>query len=145
MISNSKANHVRAIYVIFTMISCFKSETHSNAIQIYMNKVWPIANPIETYRSYDFPFCQPPTVHSVEMSLGQVLRGDRLTNSVYAIDFEESGTKEFVCEKSFSAGELTRLSDAIKQKYMYEMVVGGFPVSLAFGTPPMSLCTHVKF
>ncbi|CAE8640137.1 unnamed protein product, partial [Polarella glacialis] len=47
-------------------------------IQVSMNKVWPFANPTETYEYYDYPYCQPKIVMPHFMTLGQVLRGDRL-------------------------------------------------------------------
>ncbi|CAK0885312.1 unnamed protein product, partial [Prorocentrum cordatum] len=46
---------------------------HGQDIQVSMNKAWPFQNPTETYKYYDFPFCQVPNGAMPHfMTLGQV-------------------------------------------------------------------------
>merc|ERR1719265_572787 len=66
-------------------------------VMVSMNKVWPFANPQETYRYYDFPFCQPSVIMPHFMTLGQVLRGDRLVNSIYKIDMNKNVPRTVLC------------------------------------------------
>ena len=138
------------LFAVVCLVNVQSEEVgESPKMHVYMNKVWPSSNPIETYRYYDFPFCQPWRIQQVEMSFGQVLRGDRLTHSLYQVEFLRNKTNVPVCEKTFTPGELTRLSEAVKRNYLYEMVVGGLPVTMAVGTSSTGryslLCTHVKF
>ncbi|KAF4652997.1 hypothetical protein FOZ61_009271 [Perkinsus olseni] len=97
-------------------------------IHISMNKVWPFSNPTETYRYYDFPFCQPEVIQPQWMSFGQVLRGDRLVNSVYDVIFRKDVAKTQVCQKTFTEEDIEVLKAAVEDSYMFELFVEGLPV-----------------
>ena len=118
-------------------------------VHILMNKVWPMENPVETYRYYDFPFCQPPSIEEADMSFGQILRGDRLTNSLYRMTLRQPINNVVVCEKPVSAAEVSLFMSAIRNQYLYEMYIGDLPVVIPFGSSPrtgqFNLCTHLKF
>ena len=47
-----------------------------------VNKVESVKTQL-TYRFYDLPFCAPEEVEDLTESLGQVLSGDRMENSLY--------------------------------------------------------------
>jgi transmembrane 9 superfamily member 1 len=123
-------------------------EVDAKALTVYMNKVWPAHNPVETYRYYDFPFCSPSVVRDGSMSLGQILRGDRLVSSVFSFTESESVSNKVVCDKELPADDVGSFIEAIRDKYLYEIVVEGVPISVAFGkqTDDRSfLCMHMKF
>jgi len=102
-------------------------------LQVSMNKVWPFSNPTETYKYYDLPFCQPAVVMPHFMTLGQVLRGDRLVNSLYNMHFKRAVPRTVVCNKSLTEKELQQFKDAIDANYMFELFVGDFPIDRPFG------------
>jgi len=105
-----------------------------DTIPVAMNKVWPFNNPHETYPYYDFPFCQPTEgVEQHWMTLGQVLRGDRLVNSLYSIRFRTDLEANTVCDRNMSAAEVQQLKDAVQQHYMFEFFVNDLPVVRPFG------------
>lgn len=59
-----------------------------DSVAVSMNKVWPFHNPFETYSYYDaLPVCQPTELEFGPMSFGQIMRGDRLVNSLYNIQY----------------------------------------------------------
>ena len=141
------------LYRVFIVLACCALFGECNVfkkVPVMMNKVWPMSNPVETYRYYDFPFCAPEHVEEVEMSFGQGLQGDRLTSSLYEFVLGVPVEKKELCEKNLTSGDISSLRAAIGQQYIYEMFVGELPVLLAFGSvSPESgearLCTHVKF
>lgn len=102
-------------------------------IQVSMNKAWPFSNPTETYQYYDFPFCKPATVMPHLMTLGQVLRGDRLVNSLYKMHFKRNVRRTVVCTKKFEAEDIEALKSAIDDNYMFELFVGDLPIDRPFG------------
>eukprot|EP00929_Paragymnodinium_shiwhaense_P054510 TRINITY_DN27325_c0_g1_i1.p1 TRINITY_DN27325_c0_g1~~TRINITY_DN27325_c0_g1_i1.p1 ORF type:complete len:626 (+),score=149.04 TRINITY_DN27325_c0_g1_i1:70-1878(+) len=102
-------------------------------VTISMNKVWPYGNPTETYRYYDFPFCQPPIVLPHFMTLGQVLRGDRLVNSIYKVNFKGTIPRQVVCNKTVTAEEIQQLKTAIDENYVFELFVGDLPIDRPLG------------
>ena len=115
-------------------------------VMVYMNKVWSIDNPIETYRFYDFPFCRPEgPLEEVFMSMGRILKGDRLAKSMYAISYGDDIAVKPICQKSFSQEEIESLNDGIKNKYVFEMYIADLPVVVPFGSVDAGVCNHVEF
>merc|ERR1719353_302084 len=102
-------------------------------VMVSMNKVWPFANPQETYRYYDFPFCQPNVIMPHFMTLGQVLRGDRLVNSIYKINMKRNVARTVVCNRSPTQKEIEILKAAIDANYMFELFVSDLPIIRPFG------------
>lgn len=64
-------------------------------VKVYVNKVGPYANPHETYHYYQLPVCRPQQVVHKRLTLGEVLDGDRMAESMYEIKFKGSYTKFF--------------------------------------------------
>jgi hypothetical protein len=99
-----------------------------------MNKAWPFQNPTETYKYYDFPFCQVPNGAMPHfMTLGQVLRGDRLVDSPYKMGFKEQVERTTVCDKPVSEKDIQLFKAAIDASYMFELFVGELPIDRPFG------------
>merc|ERR1719310_450057 len=102
-------------------------------VMISMNKVWPYGNPTETYRYYDFPFCQPSIVLPHFMTLGQVLRGDRLVNSIYKANFKTNLPRTVVCSKKVTEEDIKQFKTAIDENYVFELFVGDLPIDRPLG------------
>lgn len=102
-------------------------------IQVSMNKVWPFSNPTETYMYYDFPFCQPKIVMPHFMTLGQVLRGDRLVNSLYKMHMKRQVPRTVVCSRTVTEADIIQFKYAIDNNYMFELFVGDLPIDRPFG------------
>jgi len=102
-------------------------------VKVSMNKVWPFANPTETYKYYDFPFCRPSVVMPHFMTLGQVLRGDRLVNSIYKINFNQAVPRMIVCNKTVTQKDLEMFKSAIDANYVFELFVDNLPIDRPFG------------
>ncbi|EER14566.1 conserved hypothetical protein [Perkinsus marinus ATCC 50983] len=111
---------VFALTVVGQLVS---SQADMKSVRISMNKIWPFANPTETYRYYDLPFCKPEVIESEWMSFGQILKGDRLVNSIYSVNYREDVPKTKVCQKTFTEGEIEIFQAAIEDSYMFEMFV----------------------
>ena len=133
--------------LVFSNLLTFSAS--NPAVPVYVNKAWSVDNPVETYRVYDFPFCKPVNAEDALMSLGQILRGDRLTTSLYSMPFNIAKSNVTLCEKTLTADELTKFMSAIRRRYVFEMYIGGLPVVVPFGSSltagEYSLCTSVSF
>merc|ERR1711904_149122 len=92
-------------------------------VPIFANKVGPFANPSETYRYYQLPFCQPRSVVYQEADLGHVIKGDRLANSLYDVRFKEGRNKVVICHHSLNGEAQKQFRNAIDEDYYFEMVV----------------------
>jgi hypothetical protein len=64
------------------------------------------------------------------MTLGQVLHGDRLVNSLYNIQMLKNVPRTTVCERDTSPEDIDTLKKAIDQNYMFELFVGNLPIGI---------------
>jgi len=134
----SAANAVSLIFLLLGHASgTFENDQE---IQVSMNKAWPFTNPTETYMYYDLPFCQPKVVMPHFMTLGQVLRGDRLVNSLYKMHMKRTVQRTVVCNRSLSEKDIQDFKNAIDQNYMFELFVGEMPIDRPIGVKsPMDM------
>ncbi|TVU08341.1 hypothetical protein EJB05_41743 [Eragrostis curvula] len=93
------------------------------------------------YSYYSLPFCRPHTVTNSANNLGEVLRGDRVENSLYelgavltlnltAMQFEMMETKlcQIVCKVVLSQQEVNDLKEKIDDEYHVNMILDDLPM-----------------
>lgn len=105
-------------------------------VKVLVNKVWPTGNPLDTYRYYDQPLaCAPEIVYPQFMSLGQILRGDRLMNSLYDFEFnpQKPVERKVVCERHLSKEDVEQIKTMIDEYYAVELYVGELPIQFYLG------------
>jgi transmembrane 9 superfamily protein 1 len=110
-------------------------------VPVYVNKVGPYANPHETYHYYQLPVCRPDKVVHKSLSLGQVLEGDRIAESLYEIEYQSMSLSFLVCSrllmftesfeskslcgnKTLTPEEVQQLVTAIEENYYAELIIG---------------------
>jgi transmembrane 9 superfamily protein 1 len=144
---------ILTILVVYTCDANDPSFDHQRgfSVPVFVNKVWPVHNPVETYRYYDFPFCRPDIVDEFDMTLGEMLRGDRIMTSAFRdIEFGRNVTRQETCTVDISEVQRDRLMEAIRLRYVYELQVGSkrLSVIVPFGLAPLTdivnLCTHLS-
>ncbi|XP_072306685.1 transmembrane 9 superfamily member 1 [Eucyclogobius newberryi] len=101
---------------------------HGDNVTLYVNKVGPYHNPQETYHYYTLPVCRPEKVHHKSLSLGEVLDGDRMAESLYHIQFRENVEKKMLCQLSLSEQQVDQLREAIEELYYFEFVLDDIPI-----------------
>ncbi|KAB0374749.1 hypothetical protein FD755_013241 [Muntiacus reevesi] len=105
--------------------------THYKAgdpVILYVNKVGPYHNPQETYHYYQLPVCCPEKIRHKSLSLGEVLDGDRMAESLYEIRFRENVEKRVLCHMQLSSAQVEQLRQAIEELYYFEFVVDDLPI-----------------
>ncbi|PHJ20996.1 endomembrane protein 70 subfamily protein [Cystoisospora suis] len=111
------------------------SHTVGSPVSVCVSKTWPYHNPLETYDFYEkLGICTPAEQESAPMTLGQILRGDRLLKSGYEISY---GVKQelpkVLCTLEANASLIMKWQDLIDQSYFIEMYVDELPIHQAFG------------
>ncbi|CAF0943493.1 unnamed protein product, partial [Didymodactylos carnosus] len=96
-------------------------------VQVYVNKVGPYSNPQETYHYYSLPVCRPQKIVSKELTLGEVLSGDRMAQSLYEITFNENIPNKLLCELLLETKDVQSLEKSIEEFYYFEFVVDDIP------------------
>ncbi|MBN3319201.1 TM9S1 protein, partial [Atractosteus spatula] len=107
-------------------------------VTLYVNKVGPYHNPQETYHYYTLPVCRPKEVRHKALSLGEVLDGDRMAESLYEIRFRENAERmhpvlrcncislEFPLVSSLF--QVEQLKEAVEELYYFEFVLDEIPI-----------------
>lgn len=90
-------------------------------------------------------------------SLGEVLTGDRLANSLYELEFAVNKTRAVLCRQKPKMEDITKFRDAIKNDFYYQMYYDDLPLWAFIGKveegswsddgkgPKYFLFTHVQF
>ncbi|CAL5039664.1 unnamed protein product [Urochloa decumbens] len=80
------------------------------------------------YSYYSLPFCRPDTIVNSAGSLGEVLRGDRIENSLYMFEMMEPKLCQIVCKIVLSQEEAKDLEKKIEDEYRVNMILDSLPM-----------------
>ncbi|XP_061374101.1 transmembrane 9 superfamily member 5 [Gastrolobium bilobum] len=128
-----------------------------NVVPFFVNKVGPFNNPSETYEYYDLPFCTPDPIVRKKESIGEVLNGDRLCNSLYEFKFREHKIDETLCQNKLTIDQVASFKKAINRDFYFQFYLDDLPFwgfigkleedswSPGRGGPNYYLFTHVQF
>lgn len=83
------------------------------------------------YEYYSLPYCRPdPIVNSAE-NLGEVLRGDRIENSLYKLEMRLDEQCKVVCKLDGLTGKQTSdFQNKIEDEYRVNMILDNLPVAM---------------
>ncbi|XP_043914417.1 transmembrane 9 superfamily member 1 [Protopterus annectens] len=143
------------LFSILVLIVTANHYKEGDRVMLYVNKVGPYHNPQETYHYYQLPVCRPMEIRHKSLSLGEVLDGDRMAESMYEVDFRKNAEKKTLCEEKLGVNEVEKLKDAIEELYYFEFVLDDIPIRGFVGyveesgflphTHKIGLWTHLDF
>ncbi|KAI9053196.1 hypothetical protein LZ554_003462 [Drepanopeziza brunnea f. sp. 'monogermtubi'] len=121
-----------------------KSYKDNEAIPLLVNKVFSDNTQLQ-YGYYDLPFVCPPTGvnhagssllsgQPIPLNLGEVLRGDRITQSDIELVMGQDQECNFLCSKTISRQDLKRAREMVKDGYVTEWIVDNLPGATSFVT-----------
>ncbi|XP_060965736.1 transmembrane 9 superfamily member 5 [Cannabis sativa] len=127
-----------------------------DSVPFFVNKLGPLNNPSETYQYYDLPFCHPDPIIRKKETIGEVLNGDRLTNSLYELNFREEKIHKTLCHKKLKVAEIAKFRDAVIRDFYFQMYYDDLPLWAYVGkveenwnieqnTTKYYIFTHVQF
>ncbi|KAI3780177.1 hypothetical protein L2E82_10148 [Cichorium intybus] len=99
-----------------------------DVVPLFANIVGPLNNPNETYQYYDLPFCSPEQLIPKKETLGEVLNGDRLTNTLYTLNFRQDKFDQILCEKKLQKDDITKFTNAISNEFYFQMYYDNLPL-----------------
>ena len=82
------------------------------------------------YEYYSLPFCQPENPETVAENLGEVLRGDKIMNSLYSLKMGVEESCKVLCRKSLTQEEASLFAARIDEDYrVTDMIVDNLPAA----------------
>jgi transmembrane 9 superfamily member 3 len=102
-------------------------------VNLYVNKIGPYNNPLETYPYYSLPYCHPVDGHETNkhkqgISLGETLEGHSLRESGFHIFFAKDVQVEELCTMTLKDHDVKLFNKAVRQQYFYQMYIDDLPV-----------------
>eukprot|EP00037_Helgoeca_nana_P032152 m.412464 g.412464 ORF g.412464 m.412464 type:complete len:630 (+) comp28855_c0_seq1:43-1932(+) len=79
------------------------------------------------YEYYYLPFCRPDKLVHRPENLGEVLRGDRITNTPYDIKMGTNVTCQVLCKRDFEEKQVKRFRKFIKNDYRAHWLIDNLP------------------
>ncbi|CAO2841549.1 unnamed protein product [Amaranthus hypochondriacus] len=98
-------------------------------LQVKVNKL----SSTKTQLPYDYYFlnyCKPKKILNSAENLGEVLRGDRIENSVYTFKMREEQTCQVGCRVKFTAEDAKNFKEMIDDEYRVNMILDNLPVAV---------------
>ena len=88
------------------------------------------------FEYYSLPYCQPGEIVSSAENLGEVLRGDRIFNSLYQIQTRLDETCKVVCRvPPLTPAQAEKFAAAIEDEYRVNMILDNLPAAVATRVP----------
>ncbi|XP_073309674.1 transmembrane 9 superfamily member 7-like [Primulina huaijiensis] len=87
----------------------------------------------KTQLPYDFYFlnyCKPKNIKNVAENLGEVLRGDRIENSVYTFHMREEQSCTVACKVTLEEQDAKNFKEKIDDEYRANMILDNLPVAV---------------
>ncbi|XP_042483363.1 transmembrane 9 superfamily member 7-like [Macadamia integrifolia] len=98
-------------------------------LQVKVNKL----SSIKTQLPYDYYFlnyCKPSKILNSEENLGEVLRGDRIENSVYTFHMRMEDSCKVACRVKLDTESAKNFKEKIDDEYRVNMILDNLPVAV---------------
>eukprot|EP00306_Pavlova_sp_CCMP459_P009976 CAMPEP_0185185618 /NCGR_PEP_ID=MMETSP1140-20130426/3440_1 /TAXON_ID=298111 /ORGANISM="Pavlova sp., Strain CCMP459" /LENGTH=640 /DNA_ID=CAMNT_0027751819 /DNA_START=19 /DNA_END=1941 /DNA_ORIENTATION=- len=84
------------------------------------------------YEYYRLPYCKPEAIENVAENLGEVLRGDRIVNSMYDLRMGVDESCKVLCRKELSDKEREQFAEFVSQEYRVHWILDNLPAATKF-------------
>ncbi|KAL2501298.1 Transmembrane 9 superfamily member 7 [Forsythia ovata] len=82
------------------------------------------------YDYYFLSYCKPPKIRNSAENLGEVLRGDRIENSVYSFHMREQKSCKVACRVKLDSVSAKNFKEKIDDDYRVNLILDNLPVAV---------------
>ncbi|EGD76169.1 transmembrane 9 superfamily member 4 [Salpingoeca rosetta] len=106
-----------------------------DTVEIKSVKMTSSKRPKLPYPYYYLPFCRPLKMKNSRENLGEVLRGDRITNTPYELHMNQNVSCRLLCrgekyvEKSYTKAQIHRFEKFIRGEYRVHWIMDNLPAA----------------
>jgi len=102
-------------------------------INVKVNKLFSMKTQVP-YQYYTLPYCEPDTIMYKQQNLGEILRGDEITNSPYKVKMQDNITCEKMCEVELDDEQMKTYKEMIENEYFTNLLVDNIPAFTEFSS-----------
>jgi transmembrane 9 superfamily protein 2/4 len=104
----------------------------SDVMNLKVNKLSSVKTQLP-YEYYSLPYCRPERITPFAENLGEVLRGDRIENSLYQLQMRVDEQCKVLCRiESLTADEAAAFQEKIDDDYKINMILDNLPAARVF-------------
>ncbi|KAG6512267.1 hypothetical protein ZIOFF_026022 [Zingiber officinale] len=96
-------------------------------LAVKVNKLTSIKTQLP-YSYYSLPYCRPINIVDSAENLGEVLRGDRIENSVYVFEMREPEMCKIACKFTPTDKDAKEFKEKIEDEYRVNMILDNLPL-----------------
>lgn len=100
-----------------------------DALYVKVNKLSSTKTQLP-YDYYYLKYCKPSKIVNSAENLGEVLRGDRIENSIYTFHMRKEQSCTVACHKILDAESAKNFKEKIDDEYRVNMVLDNLPVAV---------------
>ncbi|KAL2655245.1 hypothetical protein AAZV13_04G055900 [Glycine max] len=98
-----------------------------DSLQVKVNKLTSTKTQLP-YSYYSLPYCAPSKIQDSAENLGEVLRGDRIENSLYVFKMREPQMCNILCNLKLDAKTAKEFKEKISDEYRVNMILDNLPL-----------------
>jgi len=102
---------------------------HGDVVGLKVNKLSSTKTQLP-YEYYSLPYCQPETIVNSAENLGEVLRGDRIENSLYQVSIGQDEQCKLLCKLTLNDKSAGEFEAKVKDDYRVNMILDNLPVAM---------------
>ncbi|RWR78072.1 transmembrane 9 superfamily member 7-like protein [Cinnamomum micranthum f. kanehirae] len=114
-----------------------------DVLQVKVNKL----SSTKTQLPYDYYFlnyCKPRKIMNSAENLGEVLRGDRIENSVYTFKMRQEQSCKVACKMTLDSESAKNFKEKIDDEYRVNMILDNLPVAVLMERRDGTQSTHYE-
>ncbi|KAL7136732.1 hypothetical protein ABFS83_10G050100 [Erythranthe nasuta] len=100
-------------------------------LEVKVNKLFSTKTQLP-YDYYFLSYCKPPKISNRAENLGEVLRGDRIENSVYSFRMREPQSCKVACRVELTEASAKNFRKKINDDYRVNMILDNLPVAVVW-------------
>ncbi|KAK9947954.1 hypothetical protein M0R45_003549 [Rubus argutus] len=102
-----------------------------DTLEVKVNKLSSIKT-LLPYDYYSLSYCKPSVIFNSSLSLGEVLRGDLIKNSVYTFNMREAEYCKVACRVKLDEASAKRFKAKIDDAYQVNMILDNLPAAVTY-------------
>jgi len=102
------------------------------SVDLKVNKLTSVHTQLP-YKYYALPFCKPDQIKDKVENIGEILRGDRIENSLYELRANIPERCKVLCNRTYDLKQIEKFSEFVGYEYRVHWIVDNLPAA----TPKM--------
>jgi transmembrane 9 superfamily protein 2/4 len=102
-------------------------------VKLKVNKIDSVRTQLP-YAYYDLPFCKPNDIKDSAENLGEILRGDRIENSLYELKMNIEESCKVLCKSTYTKEQMDQFAEKVEDEYRVHWIIDNLPAATRFMT-----------